>query len=116
MTNVIELYPRAANLLPPGTLTSTLRLKVNTRARARGPRRLGLTFESLSLEAVELLGVDMSNLLPMLNLPLPRIPGSGGADSDTSPAYFDVVYLDADLLVVEQNAPGGLFIAVREEP
>ena len=60
--------------------------------------------------------MDASKLLPPLSLPLPRVPGSdtAGADSDTSPAFFEVTYLDRDLLVILQNQPGGAFALVRE--
>lgn len=58
----------------------------------------------------------MSRLLPQLSLPLPRLPGSNaaGADSDASPAFFDVRFLDGELLVILQNQPGGAFVLVRE--
>ena len=116
VVNVIELYPRASSLLPPSMLRTTTRLRVGTRARARSATRIGLTFETVGVEQPSLLGFDVSKLLPPLSLPLPRLPGSdaAGADSDTSPAFFDVAYLDTDLLVVVQNQPGGAFALVRE--
>lgn len=116
VVNVIELYPRATSLLPPSMLRTTTRLRVGTRARARSATRIGLTFETVGIEQPSLLGFDVSKLLPPLSLPLPRIPGgdTAGADSDTSPAFFEVAYLDSDLLVILQNQPGGAFALVRE--
>ena len=116
VVNVIELYPRALSLLPVGALRTSTRLRVGTRARARSPTRIGLTFETIGIEARDLLGVDVTKLLPMLSIPLPRPLGdnSAGADSDDSPAYFEVRYLDSDLLVIQQNQPGGAFVLSRE--
>ena len=116
IVNVIELYPRANSLLPPGMLRTTTRLRVGTRARARSPTRVGLTFESVTVEQPDLFGLDATKLLPPLTLPLPLLPGSNaaGADSDASPAFFEIAYLDAELLVVVQNQPGGAFALVRE--
>lgn len=121
VTNVINVFPRAAALLPTkaltpsGTLSTFATLRVSTRARARGRSRVGLTFESVAFDAQSLLGVDVTTLLPQLSVPLPRLPGSGGADSDKSPAFFDIAYLDREMLIIVQNAPGGTFVAVREE-
>lgn len=116
VTNVIDFYPRAASLLPPGLLRSSTRLRVMTRATARSMTRVGLTFERVAVEPRALLGADISSLLPALSIPLPRLPGSdrAGADSASSPAFFDVTYLDRELLVIQQNEPGGVFVAVRE--
>lgn len=120
VVNVIELYPRANSLLPPNVLRTVTRLRVGTRARARSARRVGLTFETLTLQQPALLGLDVGAMLPTWlrapSLPLPRVPGANtaGADSDDSPAFFDVAYLDSDLLVIVQNQPGGAFALVRE--
>ena len=116
VVNVIELYPRLISLLPAGTLSTSTRLRVETRARARSKERIGLTFETVAVEARELLGFDLSKLLPMLSVPLPTVPWSNtaGADRDNSPAFFDVAYLDSELLVIRQNQPGGAFVLARE--
>jgi hypothetical protein len=116
VVNIIELYPRAASLLPPGVLRTSTTLRVNTRARARSTTRVGLTFERVDIVARDLLGIDITKLLPTLSIPLPRVPGSdaAGADSESSPAYLDVTYLDNELLIVTQNRPGGVFALVRE--
>jgi len=116
VVNVITLYPRALGLLPAGVGATSTVLRVGTRARARSSTRVGLTFERVGVEARDFLGVDLSKILPQLSLPLPRVPGSNaaGADSDTSPAFFDVAYVDAELLFIVQNQPGGCFVLVRE--
>lgn len=114
VTNVITLYPRLAALLPPGTLDTKTRLRVGTRARARDAKRVGLTFENVGVEPRSLLGLSLS-ALPPLSLPLPRLPGTGGADSESSSAYFDVSYLDDTLLIIRQNEPGGVFVSLRDD-
>ena len=116
IVNVIDLYPRVSALLPPGMLRTTTRIRVSTRARAWSATRIGLTFEQVGVEALALLGFDLTKLVPQLSIPLLRLPGSNraGADSDASPAYFEVGYLDRELLVIQQNQPGGTFALVRE--
>jgi hypothetical protein len=114
VVNVIDLYPRLASLLPPGALRTATRLRVSTRARARSATRVGLTFESVGVESQALLGLDLTSLLPTLSLPLPSLGGNAGADDAASGAYFDVGYLDDELLVILQNQPGGAFVLVRE--
>ena len=111
---MVELFPRPAFLLPPGTLSTVARLRVGTRARARSSTRVGLSFVSVGLEPVSLLGADVSSWLPRLSAPLPTLPGADGADSDASSSFFDVAYLDEELLVIRQNSPGGTFVAVRD--
>jgi hypothetical protein len=92
VTNIIDLYPRIATLLPVGTLTSALRLRVMTRAAARSASRVGLTFFAARAEPRALFGVDVSSLLPPVGGPLPRLPGAIGTDpaTSTSPSFFDV--------------------------
>lgn len=111
--NVIELFPRAEALLPAG-MRSAVTLRVGTRAAARSATRVGLTFERVALRGKSIFGFDVSSLLPPLSAPLPRVPGAGGADTEASPAFFDILYLDAELLLIRQNSPGGVFAAVRE--
>lgn len=98
-------------------LRTTTRLRVGTRARARSGTRIGLTFETIGVEARALLGLDLSKFLAPLNLPLPRLPGSdgAGAEDQSSPGgFFEVGYLDHELLIIYQNQPGGCFALVRE--
>lgn len=115
VTNIIDLYPRAEALLPVGKMSSKLRLRVMTRAAARSASRVGLTFYAVRAEPRALLGVDVSSLLPALGSALPRLPGAIGTDpaTDRSPSFFDVVYVDDELLLIRQNSPGGVFAAVR---
>uniref|UniRef100_A0A6S8UE30 Plastid lipid-associated protein/fibrillin conserved domain-containing protein n=1 Tax=Ditylum brightwellii TaxID=49249 RepID=A0A6S8UE30_9STRA len=114
-TNIIDLIPRAQALLPPGFAPPTLvRAEVTTRASLRSnmPMRVGLTFESVKLKPVEIFGFSTMNTLPPLSFDLPRIPIPGG-DSESSPGYFDVAYLDDEMLVIRQNAPGGYFALIK---
>ena len=115
VTNIIDLYPRAQTLLPAGVMSSALRLRVMTSAVARSADRVGLTFYAAKAEPRALLGVDVSSLLPAIGGPIPRLPGEVGTRPDTSPSpsFFDVSYVDEDLLCIRQNSPGGVFAAVR---
>lgn len=119
ITNVIDFLPRIQNLLPLRLIpASLLRAEVLTRASSRTSEpeafnRIGLTFEKVSFNAREFLGQDVSGVLPPLGLDLPRLPdGVGGSNAV---GYFDVSYLDSDLLVIRQNAPGGCFVLVKVE-
>ena len=86
IVNVIDQVPRALSLLPPSrSIESTLRLKVTTRAKARSPARVALSFERVKVEPRTLLGQDVS-FLPSPQIDLPRINLFDG--SDESPAYF----------------------------
>lgn len=120
--NVIDLCPRLQVAFPL-PLSSTLRLKVKTRARARSPTRVGLTFEAFDAGPIRLLGQDTA-FLPRLggNLPtftgVSAVFGSGsigaGEDAEVDAlSYFDVVYLDEQMLIIQQNAPGGIFVSVK---
>ena len=122
VTNVIDLVPRVSLLLPIPS-PSGIRARVTTRARApvdaeRHRNRVGLVFESVTLQpqpqTMVLLGgiIDASALLNLpssLTLNLPRWPDSWTAAT----GYFDIAYLDSELLIIRQNAPGGLFALLR---
>lgn len=112
VTNVIDFSPRVQSLLP--TLNSMIRAKVQTRAcppsrndNALG-NRVGLIFESVQAQPQQFFGLD-ATMFPPFAFDLPKLPGTG----DESPGYFDVVYLDDDLLIIQQSQPGGLFALVR---
>lgn len=112
VTNVIDFLPRAQSLFPPDVVPSSLlRAKVQTKAspRQNKPNRVGLLFEKVQVQPLQILGVDV-NMVPPLGFNLPKLPGTDNGDS---PGYFDVTYLDHELLVIRQNAPGGLFALVR---
>lgn len=111
VTNIIDLLPRVQNLLPPALLQSSLlRAKVGTRAspRANKPMRVGLDFEKVSLQPVELLGQSVDSVLPPFGFDLPKL-----FELPDDVGYFDVTYLDSELLIIQQNAPGGLFVLAR---
>merc|ERR1712071_539082 len=129
--------PRAQTFLPASVSPpSLLRAEVATRASARtgmaDNNRVGLIFEGLTLQPLELLGQKVDNL-PALSVDftwprtllerladfVPGLDGLGlGGDGDQNvkadaPGYFDVAYLDEELLVIRQQAPGGAFALVK---
>lgn len=129
--NIIDFIPRI--LLGP---TSLLRAKVTTRASIRDANRVGLTFEGVVLQPMELLGQKVDTLLPpilTLDFTLPQtiirqlislVPGlitnddssnneKVGNNNDESPGYFDVEYVDEELLIIRQQVPGGVFALVK---
>eukprot|EP00555_Chaetoceros_dichaeta_P007613 CAMPEP_0198253686 /NCGR_PEP_ID=MMETSP1447-20131203/4088_1 /TAXON_ID=420782 /ORGANISM="Chaetoceros dichaeta, Strain CCMP1751" /LENGTH=274 /DNA_ID=CAMNT_0043939463 /DNA_START=55 /DNA_END=879 /DNA_ORIENTATION=- len=110
VTNVIDLIPRVQNLFPPNLAPSSLlRAEVQTRSspRADYPMRVGLDFEAVSLKPVEFLGQD-AGFLPPLGFDLPRV-----FELPDDVGYFDVTFLDDELVIIKQNAPGGLFVLAR---
>mmetsp|Transcript_44309 Transcript_44309/g.87224 ORF Transcript_44309/g.87224 Transcript_44309/m.87224 type:complete len:303 (-) Transcript_44309:82-990(-) len=132
IVNVIDVFPRALQNLPPGpfaaSLATSARLSVRTRARPRSATRVGLTFEAVEVEPLSILGNTPPSWLP--SPPKLDFPTLGkdlqrqifGVDADVdprdapeNPGYFDVTYLDDDFLVIQQGAPGGMFAAVKVE-
>jgi PAP_fibrillin len=129
VTNIIDFIPRALALwppllrgifAPPSTLVRalvqtracpprTMSTKASTSSEALANNRVGLIFESVAVQPLELLGVDASRL-PPLSVDLPKLPWT---DDTTSPGYFDVTYLDSELLIIRQNAFDGLFCLLR---
>ncbi len=113
VTNVIDFLPRIQALFPPSIVPSTLiRANVQTRAaiRPENSNRVGLLFEKVNFQPLQLLGQSI-DVFPPLGLDLPRLPGA--TDASSGPGYFDVTYLDADLLIIRQNAPGGIFALIK---
>ena len=130
VTNIIDFIPRFQSLLVsilPSSWsypspTTLIRATVKTRACVPPQQqrlttimnRIGLIFDSVSIQPIELFGIDSTKLLPPLALDLPKLPTFG--TSSTNPVatgYFDVTYLDNDLLIIRQNAPGGIFCLIR---
>ena len=111
VTNVIDLLPRIQNLFPPSMVQgSLLRAKVQTRASKRtDPMRIGLDFESVKLSPVELLGQDVGSL-PPLGFDLPKL-----SELQDDVGFFDVTFLDDEMLIIRQNQPGGLFVLAKVE-
>ena len=130
-TNIIDFIPRAQTFFPSSSVPSSLlRAEVTTRASSRSgaPNRVGLVFEGVKLQPLEFLGQKVDNLPPLtVDLTWQQslveqvanfIPGledfsSDGKDSKDSPGYFDVEYLDDELLIIRQQAPGGRFCLVK---
>lgn len=129
-TNIIDFIPRVQTLFPPSIAPpSLLRAEVLTRASSREgmPERVGLLFESVKLQPMEVLGkkVDLPGLKIDFMLPQNLIgdlvqpfidslgEGKAGGNDADSPGFFDVEYLDDELLVIRQQAPGGVFALVK---
>ena len=119
--NVIDLAPRLQAIIPVQLqmdrgLTSTLRAKVFTIAKARSDDRIGLTFKRVAVSASKFLNFDVSKF-PKFGLTFPTSSkiGSGSDTSNSDPGYFDILYLDADCLIIRQNSPGGIFVNVRSD-
>lgn len=118
-TNIIDFIPRAQALLPRSFPSTLVRAEVKTRVSPRADtfNRVGLSFEALKLIPVEVLGTKADFLPPLTaNFNLPQIlnlQNVPGFDPDTSPGYFDVRYLDEEILIIQQNAPGGYFVLLN---
>lgn len=115
-TNIIDFIPRAQTLLPTNFPSSLLRAEVKTRTskRASNSNRVGLVFEAVSLKPVEVFGMKADMLPPFsVNFPQIKFEDIPGVDPETAPGFFDVTYLDDDMLIIKQNAPGGYFVSVK---
>lgn len=132
--NIIDFIPRAQTFFPSSiSPPSLLRAEVSTRASSRNgkPDRVGLIFEGLKLQPIELFGQKVDNLPPLsvdftwsqtlIEQLADFVPGleslgfgDGKGDAD-APGYFDVEYLDDELLIIRQQAPGGVFALVKVE-
>ena len=107
VTNIIDLLPPFQTLVGSNALGSVLRAKVTTRAyrpsnknvATANPNRIGLEFETVALQPMEFWGTSVEGLLPPLAVDLPKSPFEG---------FFDVTFVDGDLLIVRQTAAGGL--------
>ena len=79
--------------------------------------RVGLTFEGVKLVPIEILGVKSPDFLPSLQVDLPtkfiNLEDLPGVNPDNLPGYFDVTYLDDDMLIIKQSAPGGYFVSIK---
>lgn len=115
-TNIIDFIPRPQALLPTSFPSTLVRAEVKTRTsfRVDDSNRVGLTFEAVKLVPVEVLG-QKPDFLPPLNFNLPTVDVNTlpGVNPDTAPGYFDVLYLDKDMLIIKQNAPGGYFVLIN---
>lgn len=130
-TNIIDFIPRAQTFFPSSSVPSSLlRAEVTTRASSRrgSTNRVGLVFEGVKLQPIEFLGQKVDNLPPLsvdltwqqglIDQVATFVPGlenfsSEGKDDVDAPGYFDVEYLDDELLIIRQQAPGGRFVLVK---
>lgn len=117
-TNIIDLIPRAQALLPTAFPSTLVRAEVKTRASLRpsNSNRVGLNFEEVKLVPIEVLGMD-AKMLPPIGISFPQInlEDLPGVDPSTAPGFFDVIYLDDDMLIIKQNAPGGIFVSIKTD-
>lgn len=110
--NIIDLSPRIQSILPANIVGngSVLRLKVITKSFSKSTTRVGLDFKSLEVKPLTLFNIPIS--LPFdIKATLPQsllFPDKDGVS--TSPGYFDVIYLDNDLLIIKQNNVDGYFV------
>ncbi len=110
VTNVIDLIPRFQNVFSPSIIPNSMaRAEVTTKAsfRKSNPNRIGLNFERVEFKGLEFWGQDVSKLFPPLAFNLPRI------NLPEDVGYFDVTYLDSEMLLIRQNSPGGCFVLVN---
>ena len=121
-SNIIDFAPRfEANIPASISLGSTLRARVKTKSKALSPTRVGLSFTGVALEPQSLLGFDMTFAPPFV-VDFPTLPSLGletdsSRDSNNnSPGFYDVKFLDDELLVLKQNQPGGIFISKKVQP
>ena len=89
---------------------------MTTRAVRRSPTRAGLSFLKVGGRALTLLGAPLPPALapPPLDLPFPFGRGApADAAAEAGGAFFDVLFVDEEVLVIRQGAPGGCFVSVR---
>mmetsp|Transcript_21243 Transcript_21243/g.49887 ORF Transcript_21243/g.49887 Transcript_21243/m.49887 type:complete len:293 (-) Transcript_21243:1004-1882(-) len=125
--NIIDFIPRVQTLFPPSIAPSTLvRAEVTTRAseRSSSPNRVGLVFEGVKLQPIEFFGQSVSSLPPLsvdftfgqgiLDQVVSFVPGLDELrDNEDAPGYFDVDYLDDELLIIRQGPGGGVFALIK---
>jgi hypothetical protein len=121
-TNVIDILPKLQPLVASSNLSSIIRANVETRSSSTlgRPMKIGLVFERVMVQPMELFGTPMMGILPPLAFDLPRLPSSllGGDGGGDAAGYFDVTYVDSDILIIRQNAVagvGGLFVLTKVE-
>ena len=115
-TNIIDFIPRIQSLFPTSFPPSLIRAEVKTRTskRSTSSNRVGLNFEAVKLVPVEVLGFNPDFLPPFaVNFPQIKLEDLPGVDPETAPGFFDVTYLDSDMLIIKQNAPGGYFVSIK---
>jgi hypothetical protein len=109
--NIIDLLPRIPTSFFSSIPNFLTRLKVKIKAYRRGPKRVGLTFESVEVQPLkDLIQLPFTPL--KFDLPTKYFTDILSSSYD-SPGYFDVRYVDEDMLIIQQNAPGGYFVSVK---
>ena len=121
ITNIVDLIPRAQELVAPDKILSTLfRGKVTNKAQPKtrdddSRMVLDVTFESVNIKAVEVLGRKTGSALPAWAMNLPKLPGapSNNNGRDFSTRQLEIVYLDNNMMITQQKAPGGTNVFVK---
>eukprot|EP00977_Amphora_coffeiformis_P029079 scaffold38558_cov145-Amphora_coffeaeformis.AAC.1 len=121
ITNIVDLIPRAQELVAPDKILSTLfRGKVKNKAQPKNRDNdsrmiLDVTFESVNIKAVEVLGRKTGSNLPAFGLNLPKLPGapSNNNGRDSSTRQLEIVYVDNKMMITQQKAPGGTNVFVK---
>jgi hypothetical protein len=109
--NIIDLIPRIPTTFFSSMPNFLTRLKVKTKAYRRGPKRVGLNFESVEVQPLkDLLQLPFTPI--KFDLPTKYLTELLSSSYD-SPGFFDVRYVDDDMLIIQQNAPGGYFVSVK---
>ena len=140
--NIIDFIPKSQSILPSSlSPPSLLRAEVATRASSRNVStndRVGLVFEGLKLQPIELLGQKVDSLPPLsidftwqrtlVEKLIELVPGldkssfgfidEGEEGSPDAPGYFDIPYVDNELLVIRQQSTpvqgtGGVFALIK---
>mmetsp|Transcript_29204 Transcript_29204/g.32766 ORF Transcript_29204/g.32766 Transcript_29204/m.32766 type:complete len:283 (-) Transcript_29204:298-1146(-) len=107
--NIIDLIPRVQSFLPPQIPTPITRLNVQTTATRRGPKRVGLIFNSVEVEPIK----NVVELPFPIKVDFPTKNLENLWSDFDSPGYFDVSFVDQNMLIIQQNVPGGCFISVK---
>jgi len=111
ISNVIDFIPRVQSIFP-GLLPSTVfRATVSTQGMKLSNNRVELQFQRVQVAAIEVLGQTLD--FPAVGADLPQLPESLSSSSSSNNGYFDILFQDATMLVIRQNAPGGIFVSVR---
>ena len=115
-SNLIDFAPRLEATFGSAFPESTVRARVKTRSRARSETRVGLSFVGAKVEPKKFLGLDVSGL-PPLGGDFPNLAslgiGAGDKADNSSPGFYDILFIDEDLLILRQNEPGGVFVSTR---
>jgi len=118
IVNCIDFVPRILTAFPASvgsSVDTVFRAKVFATATIQSTTRAGLYFEAVGGQPLTLLGQAVGVELPRLNLPPPFGPPRSSDDGKSQGAggFFDVSFLDDDMVIIRQNYGGGYFVQTR---